>query len=237
MQQYLTNKNWLRFLWRSGSLLICGLTIASCGRVDTTQSPDQLLAVPTPVVTSTSDISAAETASQSLVSTPVSSSTSKTGLDADATKIAEIEQRAQEQEIAASTSQAQVGRRPVVIPTNPPKSSNSGVRTGLTEDCRDVFPERLLATNCWTDIVDGKYISVFAGSLKQEPTQGVLIIYTTNLDGTSSSTPEYHQTVNKDGPITINKVIKSQVQVTTKEGANLAFDLITHQWGKGSSNS
>jgi len=123
-------------------------------------------------------------------------------------------------------------------PTNPPPYPSVpttipyqvSFTTGLTVDCEEVEPHLLQHTNCWMDIVNGRYISVFAGADKHSPGSGLLIIWTTTLDGTSSTPSASYNPPTPTGAITITQVIGEHVAFIAENGTSLAFNLTTRVW-------
>ena len=196
----------------TGFIVICTIALAACGRPDAAQTTG---------VQATA-VLAAPTAEPTPEANP------------DATKIARLAQLNNEQAsaVAAYPSTTQVAGRPIAIPTNLPTSvaNKPGLGLGLTTDCNEAFPHDLTPTNCWTDVVGESYLTLYAGAMKAIPDQGVLIVYTTTLDYSTMSKPEYYNTPEKVGPITIRSVTAAQVLLATENSELLAFDIATRQW-------
>lgn len=101
--------------------------------------------------------------------------------------------------------------------------------TGVSTACEESgFERRIARTNCWFDIINGTYTTVVVGSLKADPTQGSLDIYTWKPENTETN--NLYATPTKAGALTIIAVTMPRITLVAGDGTTVVFNLTTRTW-------
>lgn len=124
-----------------------------------------------------------------------------------------------------------VTRHERMSPTPRTPRPTSTVAVGITQDCWESYPHVLIPRNCSTDLVDDMYVTVFAGSVKNMPQQGLVIVVTTSTNGRPGTPSEFYRTPEQRGWIEIERVDASIVYLRAEDGTSLTFNTHTREWG------
>jgi hypothetical protein len=115
-------------------------------------------------------------------------------------------------------TQAEIARK---MMANPTLIVDEERMTGIIENPPVPFSRsKYIINNAWQELVDGRYVIVYAGSLTKDPTQGVLLVYVDS----DHSISEY-LTPNKSGPLRISKVEGFRLVLQTENKSELYFDV------------
>jgi hypothetical protein len=159
--------------------------------------------------------------------TPVTTAT-LTRPDMDATKIARYEQQRQEWEAMATriANGTPFVYTPIAIPTTPPRPTRV---LGLSTWCID--PDRYYTYwSCWVGRYNNEYLFVSSGSIKRDPIQGMMRVYTTTLDELTWGPEQTYLTPVKAGLVHITDAVGQRLTLRTDTGTFFYFDLATRQW-------
>jgi hypothetical protein len=197
--------------YRIALFAMLSLVLTACNTAAVAQAPTD----PTPTETSVP------------VVTPLAPST-RTIAQRNATKAALLEapKHALETRVASGTP---FRPRPIILPTSKP------VRTpvlGINTDCAQA-DHRFNFSGCWSGLVDGEYFFVNTITLKADPEQAQLRVYTMTFDLHRMGVEHYYSTPSKLGEIFPTDVTWPLITVTTKSGspqATFVFDISTRQW-------
>ncbi len=165
--------------------------------------------------------------------TPVATVT-LTRPDMDATKVARYDQ--QREEWAAMATRIANGTpfvyTPIPIPTTPPRPPPV---LGLYAGCIDPDPYYTYRS-CWVGLQNNEYLFVSAGSIKTDPIQGMVRVYTTTLDQQTWGPEQTYFTPAKAGLVRITGAVDQRLTLRTDSGTLFYFDLVTRQWATPTSS-
>jgi hypothetical protein len=154
-------------------------------------------------------------------SLPTTTSSSR-GPQMDATK------QAFEQGITAPIQTAQAQPSPtsdsVPIPSMSPNTLPPEL--GIRWDCGGPAPHFEI-NNCWTEIINGHYVTVVAGAQEPDLSQGVLWVtegQAANLGTTAYPSPT------KSGPLVISALEETRIHLTAANGDRFTFEVVTRTW-------
>jgi hypothetical protein len=143
-----------------------------------------------------------------------------------AAKRAEV-QRAEQQRLAALSLP-----RPNKVPvptkkfTTPPENWPSGIFV----NGQAPFPGSVYSfENQWQGMLNGVHVNVYAGSLRHDRQQGLLIMTTTSMDLQARSSDIYF-TPYKAGPLTILAQDGPALRLAGQSGARFVFNLSSRTW-------
>jgi hypothetical protein len=132
----------------------------------------------------------------------------------------------------AATSQAEGIRRLTEMPTEAElarrqlRTPKVTVRpkerlTGIIERPAVALSQAFIIDNAWQELVDGRYITVFAGAFSEDPDQGVLVIYDDSSDKyTIFASPS------KDGGFRIVTAENFNLTLETTKKVKVYFDVL-----------
>ena len=148
--------------------------------------------------------------------------------DMDVTKVALVQQR--QTAVDAIATQYANGTPYVTtpLPFNP-SQADPPPPLGLNYKCVDadrVFSYR----SCWTGLHDNEYIFASAGAPKDDPTQGMVRVYTTTLDRSTVTPDQWYATPTKGGLVRITDAANFRLTLQAENGTHFLFDLPTRQW-------
>lgn len=205
------------------------LALTSCGRPD-----NETLKPNNPTTTAPSAVPTAQPSATAVL----------TGLELDATKIANQQQ--QEHDIATVTAGGELPT-PVETP-NPTMAAQltaiaQGVfptpaplptpELGISGDCAQASPEFIYG-GCWNGKIDGGYIRVQSGALPTNPDQGVLRIFTSTLDLRDHGPFQVYPTPAKAGLVDIAQVAWPRITLVTLNDDSpvnrFVFNAATRTW-------
>ncbi len=166
------------------------------------------------------------------VPTPLPIPTSTLTLtDIDATKIAHI---ADEQQAVGEISTRTAMGTPWVFTPSPyrtfPPDPTPGL--GFGSWCTDPDPYDIWRS-CWTGVANDDYFLVYTGASRQEPTQGVLQVYSYTITSgvrSLSSPRQQYRTPTRSGVIRIIDLVDHTFALEAEGGAHFYFDLDSRQW-------
>lgn len=138
-----------------------------------------------------------------------------------------IEQRYEELKRAprvAKPADPEAARPPASVPEEWP--------TGIFEESQAPFSsEDVRIVNHWQAKVGDHYVQVYAGSLTQQPQQGVVIVTRTSLRGAPLGAAR-HRTPQGIGPVRIVAADGLKLTLAAVNGRSLTFDVATAQFGR-----
>lgn len=96
---------------------------------------------------------------------------------------------------------------------------------GVSDDGEAPFPAtEFVGTNSWHRVVNGQHVVVYAGSLGEDPNQGVLFVMTISLDLKSVSGERYLAPT-KSGALQIMSEENLNLTLDTTRGKRYTFDV------------
>ena len=82
--------------------------------------------------------------------------------------------------------------------------------------------------NQWHGNLNGRHVIVYAGALRRQPSQGVLVVTSFSLDGTAGAAPQV-LTLPGSGAVRIASAAGTTLTVATASGRTLPFRVPTNQ--------
>ncbi len=82
----------------------------------------------------------------------------------------------------------------------------------------------------WRQIVNGAYITVWAGKDRDAPEQGLLSLEKMTLDGETTLERTCYQTPSQAGSIRVVAENNLRLTLTTTNNQQFVFDVATRQW-------
>jgi hypothetical protein len=82
--------------------------------------------------------------------------------------------------------------------------------------------------NRWTGTVDGRHVTVYAGSYAADPARGLVLVMSVSRDLTDVEAREYP--VPGTGPLRIVAQRRLQLALTAEDGARMGFDVVTRRF-------
>ena len=83
--------------------------------------------------------------------------------------------------------------------------------------------------NQWHGNLNGRHVIVYAGSLRRQPSQGVLVVTALSLDGTASAAPQTLALPRGSGAARIASASGTTLTVATASGRTLPFRVPANQ--------
>ncbi len=131
-----------------------------------------------------------------------------------------------------STSQAEGIKRLTEMPTEAelarrqlrtPKVTKKPIErlTGIIERPAVALSHAFIINNAWQELVDGRYITVFAGALSEDPDQGILVVY-----DDSSDKYTIYASPSKDGSFRIVAAENFHLTLETTKKLDVYFDVL-----------
>lgn len=137
-----------------------------------------------------------------------------------------------EAQIEQTRNAALVGTLPPTnakeLPPTPP-GTESPWPTGIIEDGESPFSASFVFRNRWQEILDGQHVIVYAGSVKSDSSQGVILVWEVSPDFSNSVDNVYPSPVT-DGPLQIVAVDNLRLVLETQNGLTLYFDVPSRQF-------
>jgi hypothetical protein len=130
--------------------------------------------------------------------------------------------------IAQLREQGRQGFQPVPDPKyRPPSDTPTPWRSGIFESGNAPFPSSVYyIENQWQDVVEGEHVNVFAGEYTQDPSQGVVMLALTSLDGKALSVKE-SPTPTKVGALKIVSANGFVLRLISTKGSSFTMDAAT----------
>jgi hypothetical protein len=150
-----------------------------------------------------------------------------TGNTAQASRAALWLQRDQQREAARRQPQPPKNPNAVRAP-----AANDAWPSGIINDGGPApLPAELFVThNMWQDVIDGQHVSVYAGSERADPSQGMLVVFITSLD-LQSHRSETYRTPAKRGALRVVGTDGLRLKLSAASGGTVVFDVATRQFG------
>ncbi len=142
---------------------------------------------------------------------------------------------------AAMRQQRQQSKEAARLRPQPPKNpsaalapaSNEAWPSGIINDGGPApLPADLFVThNMWQDVVNGEHVTVYAGSERADPSQGMLVILVTSLD-LQSHRSETYRTPAKQGALRVVGTDGLRLTLSAAGGITIVFDLTARQFAR-----
>jgi hypothetical protein len=134
-----------------------------------------------------------------------------------------------EQQITAPTQTAQAQPPPtsggIPIPSTPPNILPPEI--GIRWDCGGPAPHFEI-NNCWSEMINGHYVTVVAGAQEPDLSQGML--WVTEDQAADLGTTAYPSPT-KSGPLVISAIQETRIHLKAANGDRFTFEVVTRTWG------
>jgi hypothetical protein len=105
--------------------------------------------------------------------------------------------------------------------------------TGIIQEGQAPFPSALYTfQNQWHEILDGAHVQAYAGSLTDDPSEGIIAIQVTSLDLSTVSTQIY-PTPSRAGAVRIVAADGPRLGLAAANGATFVFNVATRTFNGG----
>lgn len=85
--------------------------------------------------------------------------------------------------------------------------------------------------NIWVDVVDGRRVQVTAGYRDDDPSQGVIIVLSDDLDGTDGESAVYY-TPTRSGAVKVTAAAVPRITLKAADGTVFTFDVISRTFAR-----